>query len=139
VTEGLQAQSRSERDRWTLYKTRNPIPLRFPGRCFDRDPQDAHHPYFEAMRQFQIPFAERLFEFPAVKAVFSGVKEDVFGYEVLIKTGVELFEKIDAAGFQNPGNLAEGGLPFRDVVQDAETEYGLKRCVSIGQIQNIGG
>ena len=82
---------------------------------------------------------ERLFEVPAVKAVFLGVKEDVFGYEVLIEAGVELFEKIGASRFQDPGNLAEGGLPIRDVVQDAEAEYRIKRCVSIRQIQNIGG
>ncbi len=87
----------------------------------------------------QIPFPERQLEVLTVKAVFLGVKENVLGDEVLIETGVEFFEKIGASWFQNSGHLTEGGLPIRDVVQDAETKYGIKRCVSIGQIQNIRG
>ena len=93
---------------------------------FDRDSQDARHFYFKAITQFQTPLLKRLFEVMAVKAVFSGMKEDLFGYEVLIEAGVEFFEKIGAPGFQDPTNLAEGGLPVRDVVQDAEAEHRIK-------------
>lgn len=74
-----------------------------------------------------------------MKAVFARMKEDVFGDEVLIEAGVKLFEKIGASRFQDPANLAEGGLPIRDMVQDAEAEHGIKRFNSIGEIQDIGG
>ena len=61
------------------------------------------------------------------------------GDEVLVEAGVELFEKIDPSRFQDPADLAEGGLPIRNVVENPEAEDCVKRLLSIGQIQGIGG
>ena len=107
-------------------------------RGFDRDCEDAQHSYLQTITPLQLPLLEFLFKIVTPKAVFARMKEDVFRYEVLIEAGVELFEKIEASRFQDPGNLAESGLPIRDMVQNAEAEYGIKGIFSIGQLQNIG-
>ncbi len=90
-----------------------------------------------ALEDKEIHPPEGFFQFFAVETIFSGMKEDSPGQEILIQGGIDFLQEIEPAGLQDPGDLLNPPQPIRQVVKDPEPEDSVQGCLGVRQIQNI--
>lgn len=86
----------------------------------DANPEDSDLAIFDKMSQVKAHSFQVLLQILAAEPVLGGMEENMPGDKVLVEGRVELLHKKDPTRLQNPGDLLQGSLPIRHMVENAE-------------------
>ncbi len=91
-------------------------PDRLPIRPLNGNTEDSDLGVLQESFHMEIYFHQSLLQALAEESIFSGMQEDMFGYEVLIKGRIDFFQEIGPARLQDSRDLPKSTLPIRNMM-----------------------